>query len=157
MQQKPYVILDFGTEKEFYSSFKEVPNFGDGDQTDFLHPVFEFLKSQIESKIHHKLEVCSARIVYNLDDVGGCEWHMDADNEFDRGTDLTLLLYCNDMIKENGGLLEFKTELIVPFNGLGILIDNKNQESLHRATPMLIKIPRKFFKMTFRQVAESEF
>ena len=152
MQQKPYVILDFGTEKEFYSSFKEVPNFGDGDQTDFLHPVFEFLKAETELKTKLKLQVSSARIVYNLDDVGGCEWHLDGENEFDAGTDLTLLLYCNDMIWENGGLLEFKSGVIIPRDGLGILIDNQNPESHHRATPMLTKIPRKFFKITFRKI-----
>lgn len=150
--KKPYLQLDFESDKDFYSSFQEVPNFGDGDQTEFLHPIFEYLKLQTEAKSQLKLEISSARIVYNLDDLGGCEWHLDGENEYDSGTDYTLLLYCNDMTVENGGLLEFKNEILCPRKGLGILIDNNNPSSLHRATPMKDKVPRKFFKITFRKV-----
>lgn len=151
MHQKPYLELNFEADRDFYGSFEAVPNFGDGDQIEFLHPVFEFLKAQTESKTDLKLEVSSARIIYNLDDIMGCEWHLDGENEFDTNTDFTLLLYCDDMTVENGGLLEFKNEVIIPRNGLGILIDNKHTDSLHRATPMKNKIPRKLFKITFRK------
>lgn len=152
MTEKPFLILDFTKERDFYSQFNEIPNFGDGDQTDFLHPAFQFLKEQTEDKSKLKLAVTAARIIYGLDDDMGCEWHLDRENEFDSDTDYTLLLYCNDMTQENGGLLEFKSEILLPKNGLGVLINNRSNDSIHRATPMKIKRPRKLFKMTFQLV-----
>jgi hypothetical protein len=146
---KPYLNLSFVKEIEFYESMGEVPNFGDGDQVEFLHPVFEFIKLKTEKDANLSLKISSARIIYSLDDVMGCEWHLDSENEFDSETDYSLLIYCSDMDEANGGLLEFKDEKICPYRGLGILINNSLPHSVHRATPMKTQFPRKLYKLTF--------
>lgn len=145
-----YQILDFKNQIEFYEHFKNVLNYGDGDQTEDLHPLFDFIHKDLIEKTGLNLTISAARIIHSQSDVDAYDWHNDAENPQDSGTTYTLLIYCNDMAGENGGLLEFKNEAIVPKRGMGVLIYNKNPESSHRATPMKVPRARKFFKMTFR-------
>jgi hypothetical protein len=145
-----YRIFDFKEQIEFYEHFKNAHNFGDGDQTDDLHPVFDLILKDLTNKTGLSLEISAARIVHSQSDLDAHDWHNDAQNPEDTGTSYSLLIYCNDMDKENGGLLEFQHEILIPQRGMGVLINNKNPLSLHRSTKMKTLVERKFFKLTFK-------
>ncbi|MFN8846432.1 MAG: 2OG-Fe(II) oxygenase [Bdellovibrionales bacterium] len=145
-------IIDFKEKLPLYEKLGHAENFGDGSQTQFCHPLFEIIYQDLKPHLDFELEISSARIIYNLYDLPAMDWHLDAENPDDTNTAYTLLIYFDSMSPENGGHLEFKNQVVVPQRGMGVLINNLNQNSTHRATPMKEPRPRKLIKITFKKI-----
>jgi hypothetical protein len=148
---KTHFILNLENPVEFYESFSQKAiNYGDGNQVDFYHPIFDIIRVEVEKVLNQSLIVSSARYIFDQSDLESCNWHNDAENSDDQNTKFSLLLYFNSMGHNTGGHLEFANFKLIPYRGLCVLIFNEDRRQQHRATPLTEKIERKLLKITFK-------